>query len=215
MKEKLTAFVIKIGSIYSTVNELGRLLIPLNRRSLSALKELQTYSTEKIDQVPTHSILARFFQEGFQTAQAVPQHIRPPTFSTSNYEGAKVTPERLKEGVAGSKFNLDDLVLALQQHQPFSQQITLPLNQVKVLLYYGFLGKKPLITMDVEKTLLKMNFNYDFKRTGMLLKELAAESLIRMEERTSKKNHQYRLWTWPGDDHTPLALGEKSSPPKK
>ncbi|NHJ02115.1 MAG: hypothetical protein EAX86_08220 [Candidatus Heimdallarchaeota archaeon] len=51
--------------------------------------------------------------------------------------------------------------------------------------------------MDIEKTLLQLNVSYDFKRTGMLLKELATEELIEMEERVSKNNRTYRLWKFP------------------
>ena len=68
-----------------------------------------------------------------------------------------------------------------------------------MLLYYGFLGKRPTIMRDVEKLLLQMNISYDFKRTGMLLKELADEKFIDREERLSKNNRTYYLYTWPSE----------------
>jgi hypothetical protein len=74
---------------------------------------------------------------------------------------------------------------------------------VKVLLYYGFIGKPQMITMHVEKELLRLNIKYPYMRTGALLRELNSAGLIEMEERVGKKSKRpYFLWKFPKASET-------------
>lgn len=72
------------------------------------------------------------------------------------------------------------------------------------------LGKRSMITHDVEKILLQTNISYGFKRTGMLLKDLAAEQFIDMVERLSKNSRHYWVWTWPSERTTTLVLHRRN-----
>ena len=196
--------------IQGKTSELGSIFIPLNRLSLSALTSLMEFCEEKINAVSSQSILAKFFTQGFDQATAPSAPKQPLSFTITNYSGAEVTPERLQEKITDTSFNLEDIVHAIQAKQPFGQQLKLPLDQIKVLLYYGFIGHRPTITRDVEKELLQMNISYDFKRTGLLLKELAGENMIGMEEKLSRNNRKYFIWAWPSKNDSPLTKsGEK------
>jgi len=46
------------------------------------------------------------------------------------------------------------MIYAFQNQQPIETTIRLPLNQVQMVLYYGFQGQSNMITHDVEKRML-------------------------------------------------------------
>lgn len=190
---------IEIRQLFKDAQEItdgGIIVLPLNSLTLSVLERLQTYCNQRIAHRTPHDRFSEWVNTAFQNSR-FPSDTKPLPYQKEKYQTLKVTPERLQEVVPGTKFTLEDLVYAIQQSHPFSEQVKVPLAQIKVLLYYGFQRRPPMITMDVEKTLLKINLKYDFKRTGMLLRELANEGLIKLEERTSKKSgRQYYLWFW-------------------
>ncbi len=198
---KSTPTTVELKQLFRTdgqITEGAAILFPRQHSSLSALTQLLEYASDKIASLSDHELFAQFFEYSLQAAKT-PALPTPPLPSASSkpkqpYTTVPVMPDRLKEGVSGTRFVLEDLVDALQKNQPFSRPVKLPLSQVKVLLYYSFWGKDQMITSDVEKCLLLLNVSYDFKRTGMLLKELASEGLLEMEERMSKNNRMYHLW---------------------
>lgn len=189
----------------------GTIVLPLNSLTLSVLERLQEYCNHHIAHRTPNDRFSEWINTAFQNSR-FPSDSKPLPYQKEKYQTMKVTPDRLKEVVPGTNFTLEDLVYAIQQSHPFSEQVKIPLGQVKVLLYYGFQGRKPMITMDVEKTLLKINIKYDFKRTGMLLRELANEGLIKLEERTSKKSgRQYYLWFWGDSVHVRVENDQKTA----
>ncbi|MFX0171339.1 MAG: hypothetical protein ACFE9L_05415 [Candidatus Hodarchaeota archaeon] len=200
-KDKLLGSVIEITQLLKEHNQVvarGLLILPVNRLCLSTIISLQEYCKRKVEAQTPHERISEFLENAMDQARHPPD---PTPLSiqrmSGNYQIAPVNPERLQESVLNTSFYLEDLVHALQWNKSFSTKIKLALNQVKVLLYYEMMGKPQMITMDVEKELLKLNISYDFKKTGMLLKELAAEKLIGMEERISKNQRTYRFWKFP------------------
>lgn len=95
-------------------------------------------------------------------------------------------PSRLDEKIGETNFTVNDLIHAIVNNQPFSQRIDVPDKQIKLLLYYAFMGKK-LITMNIEKEVMCHNIYYNYTRTGRMLKEMADKGLVEMEERVAKK----------------------------
>ena len=119
--------------------------------------------------------------------------------TSGNWFDKSVTPDRLQEVVPNShlRSTLGDVVYAIRHNIPFTQKIKVPLSQIKVLLYYAFQGKPHMSTMDIEKKLLQMNIDYEYGRTRDLLKELASEGLVEIEERIGKTQRKYYLWKFP------------------
>lgn len=201
--------VIEIRQLFKGAHEVtdgGTIVLPLTNLTLSVLERLQTYCERHIAHRTPHDRFSEWIDTAFKDAR-FPTDTRPLSYQKESYQTIKVTPERLQESVPNTNFTLEDLVYAIQQGHPFSEQVKVPLTQIKVLLYYGFQGRRPMITMDVEKELLKINLKYDFKRTGMLLRELVNEGLVKMEERVSKKTgRRYFLWFW--GNSTPVRSGD-------
>jgi hypothetical protein len=191
--------VIEVQQLFKGPQEIadgGIIVLPLNNLTLSVLERLEVYCKRHIAHRTPHDRFSEWFNTAFQNSR-FPSDAKPLAYQKEKYQTMKVTPERLQESVPNTNFTLEDLVYAIQRGHPFSEQVKVPLAQVKALLYYGFQGHPPMITMDVEKALLKVNLKYDFKRTGMLLRELANEGLIKLEEITSKKSgRRYYLWFW-------------------
>ncbi len=49
--------------------------------------------------------------------------------------------------------------------------------------------------MDVEKAIMRHNIYYNYMRTGVYLREMAEQGLIKMEERIAKRSkNRYYLW---------------------
>lgn len=110
-------------------------------------------------------------------------------------------PTNLDEKVAGTKFTLNDLIHSIVNNQPFSNRIDVPDEQVKQILFYAFMGKR-MITMNIEKEIMRHNIYYNYTRTGRMLREMADQGLVEMEERIAKKSgFRYYLWKFTcGDD---------------
>lgn len=110
-------------------------------------------------------------------------------------------PILLEEKVGGTKFTVNNLIHAIVNNHPFSQRIDVPDGQVKLLLFYAFMRKK-MITMNIEKEIMRHNIYYNYTRTGRLLREMAEQGLVEVEERVAKKSgFRYYLWKFTcGDD---------------
>jgi len=194
--------VIEIRQIFKVKSRIidgGVTIVPESTVGLSIVDSIRTYLHKKLKTNTPHDRLKSWLgelDEAFVRARdaSIPSGL---PFLKEGRESEKVPLDRLKEPIPNTTFTLEDLVYAIQHGKPFSKQIKVPLNQMKVVLYYGFLGKPQMITMDVEKTLLQHNLTFDYKRCGMLLKQLADDNLIEMEERTSKIGRKYYLWKFP------------------
>ncbi len=112
-----------------------------------------------------------------------------------------LSPDRLEESIPNSKLTVNDLIYAIVHNQPFAQRIDVPEDQIKLVLYYAFMGKR-LITMNIEKEIMRHNIFYNYMNTGRLLKEMADQGLVEMEERVAKKSgYRYYLWKFTGTDN--------------
>ena len=109
----------------------------------------------------------------------------------------------LEQPVPNSPFLLEDVVYALQHQTPFAEPLTIPLNQMKPILYYGLMGGKNMITHDVSETMRRLNLRYNFKKTGLILNELANAGLVPFEDRISRNGRSYSVWKF--SNEKPLA----------
>jgi hypothetical protein len=91
---------------------------------------------------------------------------------------------------------LCEAVMAIRQNRPLRYALSIPLSQVKVLMYYGFSGST-VTTEEVEDTLFHLNLYYDHCQTASLLLALAQEKRIRMEEHYTEVNRLFRIWQFP------------------
>ena len=139
-------------------------------------------------------------------------NIKPVVFNVQGQEERKpnlnqkagsinyLNPERLEERIDGTEFNVNDLIHAIINSQPFAQRVDVPDDQIRLVLFYAFLGKK-MITMDVEKEIMRHNIYYNYMKTGRYLREMAEQGLIKMEERIAKKSkNKYYLWKFSDQD---------------
>lgn len=107
-----------------------------------------------------------------------------------------ISYERLSEPIPNSSYMLCEAVMAIQQNQPFPDALSIPLSQVKVLMYFGLSGST-VTTEEVEDTLFNLNLYYDHRQTASLLLALAQEKRISMEEHYTETNRLSRTWQFP------------------
>ncbi|MHA1978571.1 MAG: hypothetical protein ACW98F_11030 [Candidatus Hodarchaeales archaeon] len=104
------------------------------------------------------------------------------------------SPERLTEKVSGYDFSLADLVHAIITNQTFSQRMEVSDDQIKVVLFHAFMGRK-MITIQIQKEIMRTNIFYNYMQTGRMLREMADLGLVELEERVAKKSkYHYFLW---------------------
>ena len=139
-------------------------------------------------------------QKNQQKTNVQGQEERKPNLNQKAGSINYLNPERLEERIDGTEFNVNDLIHAIINSQPFAQRVDVPDDQIKLVLFYAFLGKK-MITMDVEKEIMRHNIYYNYMKTGRYLREMAEQGLIKMEERIAKKSkNRYYLWKFSDQD---------------
>ena len=113
------------------VVEGGKMHFPLTQSTPTALKALLEWAENRIASMTPAERLNLFVEKALDDSR---QSKTPLPIRREPYKGVEVTPDRLKESVPNSTFNLEDIVFALQNNKPFSQKIHLgklsPLNDL-------------------------------------------------------------------------------------
>jgi len=94
-----------------------------------------------------------------------------------------VTKERLEEYLPYDVTTLDVIIHIIRMNSKFNKEQRIPIDQVKVILYYGLAGRKDMTTDEVAQVMAALEINYDYELTGKLLEELADDGLLQYEVR--------------------------------
>ena len=163
-----------MGSVFTLHNgteqgKIKKIILPQNRIATSVIQSLREICTVYLQQ-----------------QQKSPSQISPtPTFYSLFSEIPKdhhllpISPQRLQDRVGDTVFCMEDLVFSIRNRVPFSTEITVPLHQVKLLLFFGFQDFPHLTPQQIETLLLKLNIQYDFSYTRLVLENLAHYGFVK------------------------------------
>jgi hypothetical protein len=101
---------------------------------------------------------------------------------------------RLNEEIPNTTITLEELVKTIRMNQAISKELTLSLPQAKVVIYYGLTGYQDMTSEAVSKKMLALNIKYDYKKTYLLLWDIAKEGLIDFRRSVGDDNRKYTIW---------------------